>query len=88
LSIKFDEPKLEDAIIQLFEEANYNYIKGEDLNRDITDVLIKSDLRDFLFDRYKNEEMKESEVESIIRSLEILPSSGLYDSNKKIMNIT
>ena len=85
--MKFNEKKLEDAIIQLFKLANYSYIKGEDLNRELTDVLIKSDLKQFLFERYRSEEITEYEVESIIRNLEMLPSSALYDSNKKIMNM-
>ena len=87
LSIKFTENKLENAIIELFKIANYRYFKGENINRDITDVLIKSDLKKFLSERYKDEEITEYEIEGIIRSLEILPSSALYDSNKKIMNI-
>ena len=85
--MKFNEAKLEHAIIKIFELANYDYIKGEDLNRETIDVLIKSDLKKFLFEMYEDEEITENEVESIIRSLEILPSSTLYDSNKKIMNM-
>ena len=85
--MKFDEAKLEKSIIELFKLANYSYIKGEDLNRDLTDVLIKCDFKQFLFERYKNEEITDYEVESIIRSLDVLPSSALYDSNKKIMNM-
>ncbi|CEQ14603.1 type I restriction endonuclease subunit R [Paraclostridium sordellii] len=85
--MKFNEAKLEHAIIKIFELANYDYIKGEDLNRETIDVLIKSDLKKFLFEMYEDEEITENEVESIIRSLEILPSSALYDSNKKIMNM-
>lgn len=87
MGVKFDEPKLEKAIIELFKQSNYSYVKGEHLNREISDVLIKSDLKGFLFERYKSEEITEYEVERIIRSLEILPSSALYDSNKKIMNM-
>ena len=87
MGVKFDESKLEKAIIGLFKQSNYSYVKGEHLNREISDVLIKSDLKKFLSERYKSEEITEYEVESIIRSLEILPSSALYDSNKKIMNM-
>lgn len=87
MSIKFNESKLENAIIELFRIANYSYSKGEALNRENTDVLIKDDLKKFLLEKYKNEEITEYEVDSIIRSLEILPSSALYDSNKKIMNM-
>lgn len=85
--LKFDESKLEDSIIELFKIANYMYIKGEELDRENTEVLIKYDLKNFLLERYRSEEITEYEVDSIIRSLEILPSSALYDSNKKIMNM-
>ena len=87
MSIKFNEEKLENAIIELFKQSNYRYIKGEELNRENTDVLIKDDLKKFLLEKYKDEEITEYEVDSIIRSLELLPSSTLYDSNKKIMNM-
>ncbi|NFG11312.1 type I restriction endonuclease subunit R [Clostridium botulinum] len=85
--MKFDEEKLENAIIQLFELADYTYIKGEDLTREKEEVLIKSDLRDFIFNKYYNEEITYSEVEGIIKVLENLPSSTIYDSNKKIINM-
>ncbi|EPY6469410.1 type I restriction endonuclease subunit R [Clostridium sporogenes] len=87
MSVKFNEEKLENAIIQLFNLADYTYIKGENLTRETTEVLIKSDLKDFLLERYKDEEITTHEVESIIMRLEILPSSALYDSNKKIINM-
>lgn len=87
MSKKFDEEKLEKAIIELFELAEYTYIKGEDLTREKEDVLIKSDLIDFMFDRYEHEEITYSEVEGIIKILENLPSSTIYDSNKKIINM-
>ncbi|MGU8827826.1 type I restriction endonuclease subunit R [Clostridium perfringens] len=87
MSIKFNEEKLENAIIELFKQSDYSYIKGEELNRENTEVLIKDDLKKFLLKKYKDEEITEYETDSIIRSLEILPSSSLYDSNKKIMNM-
>ncbi|HAT4307277.1 TPA: type I restriction endonuclease subunit R [Clostridium perfringens] len=85
--MKFDEEKLENAIIDLFKLTDYTYIKGEDLIREKEDVLIKSDLRDFLFNRYRNEEITNSEVDGIIKTLENLPSSAIYESNKKIINM-
>lgn len=87
MGIKFDEEKLENAIIELFDLAEYTYIKGEDLTREKEEVLIKSDLVEFLINRYKHEEITSSEVEGIIKLLENLPSSALYDSNKKIINM-
>ena len=40
---KFNEEKLEKAIIQLFQLSEYTYIKGEDITRNKEEVLIKSD---------------------------------------------
>lgn len=51
--MKFNEEKLENAIIELFKQSNYSYIKGEELNRENTDVLIKDDLKKFLLEKYK-----------------------------------
>lgn len=85
--MKFGESKLENAIIQLFDLADYTYIKGEDLIREKSEVLIKSDLKEFLLDRYKDDDITIGEVEGIIKTLEKFPSSALYDSNKKIINM-
>ena len=52
-SIKFTEAKLEQAIIELLGEQGYNYLAGEQLARaDKTQVLIETDLRDYLGSRY------------------------------------
>ena len=79
MEIKFNEEKLESAIIELFELAEYTYIKGEDLTRGREEVLIKADLRDFLFEKYKHQEITHGEVEGIIKLLENMPSSTIYD---------
>lgn len=83
----FDEDKLEKAIIELFKLVEYTYIKGEDLIREKEEVLIKSDLREFIFNKYKQEEITYSEVDGIIKLLENMPSSTIYNSNKKIINM-
>ena len=55
------------------------------LDRNPDDVLIKSDLRQFLATRYKADLITDYEIESIIHKLEYLPASDLYDTNKAIM---
>ena len=47
-SQKFTEAKLEQAIIELLEGQDYPYTRGTDLERSPSDVLIRSDLREFL----------------------------------------
>ena len=58
--------------------ANYGYIATEK-------VLIEEDLRAFLSTQYHTEGITVSEIEGIIRELEQLPASDLYESNKVFM---
>lgn len=83
----FTEDRLEQAIIHLLADAGYPHSKGASLVRPIDDVLIKSDLREFLAARYQHDAITEYEIQSIIHRLEYLPASDLYDSNKAIMKL-
>jgi len=86
--MKFTEAKLEEAIIELLGEQGYPHSKGGehpllvDGVRAQSEVLIKADLRVFLAKRYQSAGITNGEIESIIRKLETLPASDLYDSNK------
>jgi len=81
----FTEKRLESAIIELLEAEGYLYTSGEDLSRDLDEVLIKSDIHDYLSTRYAANSITDSEINSIIHKLEHLPASDLYDTNKVIM---
>ena len=85
--MKFSEAKLEDAIISLLENEGYSHITGEQIERSEEEVLIKSDLATYLSKRYSDEDITNGEIEQIIRDLERLPSSELYESNKKFMKM-
>ena len=83
---KFDEAQLETAIIQLLEQQGYPYVSGvalsEQAKRAPEAVLIEADLRAFLAQQYKVDGITEAEIDSVVRQLEMLPASDLYDSNK------
>lgn len=85
--MKFTEDRLEQAIIELLAAEGYPHTVGEALDRNPDDVLIKSDLRQFLATRYRDESITDYEIESIIHKLEYLPASDLYDTNKAIMKL-
>ena len=85
--MKFTEEQLEKAVIELFKEEGFSYVKGQDIVRKIDDILIKDDLKKYLQNQYEKEGITDSEIESIIRKLEIFPSSALYESNKAIMKL-
>jgi type I restriction enzyme R subunit len=80
--MKFTEAQLESAIIELLGEQGFPYVPGSDIERDKSEVLIKADLRQFLSEKYAEDNITSSEIDSIIKQIESLPSSDLYDSNK------
>ena len=85
--MKFTEAKLEGAIIELLQDQGYVYQRGDAIERDESDVLIKADLRAYLSAKYKGDGITASEIEGIIRDLEAFSASDLYESNKQIMKM-
>lgn len=83
----FNEETLENAVIELFEAEGYPHVHGETIHKEIADVLLRDDLKQYLFNRYAEEDITPNEVEGIIRQLETYPAAALYDSNKKILTL-
>lgn len=82
--MKFTEEKLEQAVIELFIDEGYKHLVGEQIHKEMPDVLLREDLKQYLLNRYSSENITLNEIESIIRKLELYPSSALYESNKEI----
>ncbi|SFD20883.1 type I restriction endonuclease subunit R [Pragia fontium] len=83
MSLKFNEAKLERAIIQLLGEQGYPHVIGENVKRISQDqVLIEDDLRHYLYARYHADGLTSDETDRLIRQLTALPASDLYESNK------
>lgn len=85
--MKFTEEKLEQAVIELFKGEGYQHLTGEYIHKELPDVLLRDDLKQYLLDRYSGEDITLNEINSIIRRLELYPSSALYDSNKEIIRL-
>lgn len=85
--MKFTEARLEQAIIELLGKEGYPHILGETISREQGDVLIKADLKNFLASQYASDRITAGEIDAIIRKLETLPASDLYESNKEIMKM-
>lgn len=99
--MKFTESQLEQAFIHLLQQEEMQHVLGNDLRKTegnmvaesretyghiATDkVLIEEDLRTFLTMQYREEGITHSEIDGIIRELEQLPASDLYESNKIFM---
>jgi len=85
--IKFTEEKLEQAVIELFEAEDYTHLTGEQIHKEMQEVLLRDDLEHYLLNRYSSENITRNEIKAIIRKLETFPASALYESNKKILKL-
>ena len=64
-----NEAQLELSVMELFQAEGYEYISGDSVLRETTDVLLKDDLQAYLLAKYATDGITQSEVESIIFSL-------------------
>lgn len=85
MSQKFTEAKLEEVFIQLIQNEGYTYTSGNKIEREPQEVLIEEDLISYLLKRYQHQGLTLVEAKSIVLQLKTLPSSDLYETNKKIM---
>lgn len=85
--MKFTEEKLEQVFSELLAQEGYPHYLGYTLTRQIDEVLIEEDLRNFLKKRYADQGITETEIKSILLELKSLPSSDLYESNKRFMKM-
>ncbi|WP_370568420.1 type I restriction endonuclease subunit R [Flavobacterium sp. CG_9.1] len=101
--MKFTESKLEEAFISLLKEEKIIHLVGAQIRQTeyqgtsepetayghivSEKVLIIEDLKSYLRTNYATESITENEIESIVRDLERLPSSDLYETNKVIMKM-
>ena len=83
--MKFTEEKLERAFVELLGNENYPHCHGDSIFRAADEVLIEADLLHYLLTRYESKQLTVTEAKSIVLQLKTLPSSDLYESNKKIL---
>lgn len=77
----FNEHALEMAIMELFQHEGYTYTSGEQIHKEVSDVLLRDDLRMYLRNRYAGQEITLLEIESIIAKLTADAGGSLYDNN-------
>lgn len=80
-----NEAQLELSVMELFQAEGYEYISGDSVLRETTDVLLKDDLQAYLLAKYATDGITQSEVESIIFSLVRSSHDPLYDANREML---
>lgn len=83
--MKFTEAQLEQAFIDLLEKEGMPHVSGKTILKDPSEVVLIDDLKAFLLNQYKKENLTNLEADQIIKELLLLPSSDLYESNKTFM---
>ncbi len=77
----FNEHALEMAIMELFQNEGYIYTNGEEVHKEVSEVLLRDDLRMYLRSRYAVQGITDVEVESAIARLTADKGGALYDKN-------
>lgn len=80
-----NEAQLELSVMELFQAEGYEYISGDSVLRETTEVLLKDDLQAYLLAKYATDGITQSEVESIIFSLVRASHDPLYDANREML---
>ena len=83
----FNESQLEMSIVTLLHEQGYDYVKGEDIVRNLDEVVLRDDLAAYLRSRYKNDGIVEQEVEAAIYVITQRMGGSLYEENRHTMNL-
>ena len=79
----FNEHSLEMAIMELFQDENYEYISGDTILRKKTEVLLEDDIKLYLKQKYAAEKLTDSEIDGVILSLRSI-SGSIYEANKSV----
>ena len=78
----FNEHSLELAIMELFAQQGYSYQSGETIHKELSEVLLRDDLRMFLLERYSTQGITPLEVERAIARLTADNGAPLYEQNR------
>ena len=77
----FNEHSLEMAIMELFEQQGYSYVNGETIHKELSEVLLRDDLRMYLMDRYSKEQITPLEMERVLAKLTADNGAPFYVQN-------
>ena len=82
----FNEHALEMSIMEMFQDEGYLYVCGDKIHRERSEVLLESDLKQYLLNRYSEDGITLNEISEII--LKLKNTSGtIYEANKSILQL-
>ena len=83
IKCQFTEEELEKAIINLFQNEDYDYLNGETIHRQFSDVILYADFMEYINTKYKDDELTNNEKEIIFNEINLISATSLYEGNKE-----
>ena len=80
--MKFNEATLEAAIMELFEQQGYTHKLGEQLHKNLAEVLLVEDIEAWLRSRYTD--LSDTEIARVVFALKSPQSPDLYEENRRV----
>ena len=77
----FNEHALELSIMELFQQEGYIYTNGKEIHKEVSDVLLRDDMRLYLRNRYKADGITPLEIERVLAKLTANVGFSLYEQN-------
>lgn len=77
----FNEHSLEMAIVELFRLEGYTYTCGNAIHKDVSEVVLRDDLRLYLQSRYAEQGITSLEIERAIAQITSDTGTSLYENN-------
>lgn len=77
----FNEQALEMAIMELFQNEGYTYTNGEQIHKELADVLLRDDLTAYLMGRYATQGITSLEVRNATARLTANAGQSIYENN-------
>ena len=84
MKLSFDESELEQSFKELFGDNGYDCYHGDEITRNINNVLIEDDLENYLKKMYN---ITSSEIKIIIQQLKNISVASVYDANKEFFSL-
>ena len=81
----FNEHALELGIMELFKEEGYTYSSGDTIQKEVSDVLLRDDLRSYLRNQYPD--LSELERERVILKLTAHKGLSDYEENARMLRL-
>lgn len=83
---KFTESDLEQSLLMLFEEEGYEYTCGYDIHRKNDEIILKDDFTTYIHRMYKDENITDDEIDTILHNLIFQSGTSLYERMKNTLD--